>query len=325
MKQRGEIIIYKTNHGIPNIEVRLVNESLWLDQYQISELFQTDRTSIVRHIRNIYRSAELDESSTCVKIAQVKNEGGRRVKRQINIYNLDLIISVGYRVNSKRGTQFRIWSNKIIKEHILKGYTRNESRLNELKKTIQLVNRTSKQISNNDPETKGLIDVLSDYALALDILDDYDHQRLQRGITNSKNDFKIDYKKAKGAIEKLRMKFGGSNLFGNEKDDSFQGSIAAIDQTFNGKELYPSLEEKAANLLYFVTKNHSFSDGNKRIAAWLFLWYLDNNGFLYKPDGTKKIADNALVALTLMIAESKTEEKEMMINVIVNLIDAKNQ
>ena len=325
MKQRGEIIIYKTNQGTPNIKVRLENNSLWLDQYQISELFQTDRTSIVRHIRNIYTTVELDESSTCVKIAQVQNEGPRRVRRQINIYNLDLIISVGYRVNSKRGTQFRIWSNKIIREHLFKGYTRNENRLNELKKTIQLINRTSKQISTNDTETNGLIDVLSDYSMALDILDDYDHQRLQGGITNSIIGFKLNYEKAKGAIEKLRKKFGGSDLFGNEKDDSFQGSIAAIDQTFDGIDLYPSLEEKAANLLYFVTKNHSFSDGNKRIAAWLFLWYLDNNGFLYKPDGTKKIADNALVAITLMIAESKPEEKEMMINVIVNLIDAKNQ
>ena len=325
MKQRGEIIIYKTNQGTPNIKVRLENNSLWLDQYQISELFQTDRTSIVRHIRNIYTTVELDESSTCVKIAQVQNEGPRRVRRQINIYNLDLIISVGYRVNSKRGTQFRIWSNKIIREHLFKGYTRNENRLNELKKTIQLINRTSKQISINDTETNGLIDVLSDYSMALDILDDYDHQRLQGGITNSIIGFKLNYEKAKGAIEKLRKKFGGSDLFGNEKDDSFQGSIAAIDQTFDGIDLYPSLEEKAANLLYFVTKNHSFSDGNKRIAAWLFLWYLDNNGFLYKPDGTKKIADNALVAITLMIAESKPEEKEMMINVIVNLIDAKNQ
>ena len=277
MKQRGEIIIYKTNQGTPNIKVRLENNSLWLDQYQISELFQTDRTSIVRHIRNIYTTVELDESSTCVKIAQVQNEGRRRVRRQINIYNLDLIISVGYRVNSKRGTQFRIWSNKIIREHLFKGYTRNENRLNELKKTIQLINRTSKQISINDTETNGLIDVLSDYSMALDILDDYDHQRLQRGITNSKIGFKLNYEKAKGAIEKLRKKFGGSDLFGNEKDDSFQGSIAAIDQTFDGIELYPSLEEKAANLLYFVTKNHSFSDGNKRIAAWLFLWYLDNN------------------------------------------------
>ncbi|MCK5342023.1 MAG: virulence RhuM family protein, partial [Candidatus Heimdallarchaeota archaeon] len=224
MKQRGEIIIYKTNQGTPNIKVRLENNSLWLDQYQISELFQTDRTSIVRHIRNIYTTVELDESSTCVKIAQVQNEGRRRVRRQINIYNLDLIISVGYRVNSKRGTQFRIWSNKIIREHLFKGYTRNENRLNELKKTIQLINRTSKQISINDTETNGLIDVLSDYSMALDILDDYDHQRLQRGITNSKIGFKLNYEKAKGAIEKLRKKFGGSDLFGNEKDDSFQGS-----------------------------------------------------------------------------------------------------
>ena len=322
MKQAGEILIYRTGKGIPDIKVRLENDTLWLDMYQISELFQTDRTSIGRHIRNIYRSGELPEKSTCAKITQVQEEGNRRVKRQIKIYNLDMIISVGYRVNSIRGTQFRIWSNQIIKEHILKGYTKNENRLEELKKTIKIVSRTAKYLPVYD-EAKGLFDVLSDYTLALDILDDYDHQRLKRVGSNKLVHFRVTYNEAKKAIEELRKKFGGSNLFGNEKDDSFKSSIASIDQTFDGVDLYPSIEEKAANLLYFVTKNHSFSDGNKRIAAWLFIWYLDKNQCLYNPDGTKKLTDNALVALTLMIAESKPEEKEMMINVVVNLINDK--
>lgn len=324
MKQAGEILIYRTGKGIPDIKVRLENDTLWLDMYQISELFQTDRTSIGRHIRNIYRSGELPEKSTCAKITQVQEEGNRRVKRQIKIYNLDMIISVGYRVNSKRGTQFRIWSNQIIKEHILKGYTKNENRLGELKKTIEIVNRTVKHLPI-DNETKGLFDVLSDYTLALEVLDDYDHQRLKRAGSNKLVHFRVTYNEAKRAIEELRKKFGGSKLFGNEKDGSFKSSIASIDQTFDGIDLYPSIEEKAANLLYFITKNHSFSDGNKRIAAWLFVWYLNKNKFLYHPDGTKKLTDNALVALTLMIAESKPEEKEMMINVVVNLINDKSK
>jgi len=320
MKQSGEILIYQTGHGSPDIKVTFEKDTLWLDQSQISQLFGVDRTSIYRHIRNIYKSEELDEESTCVKNAQVQYEGERQINRKIKIYNLDLIISVGYRVNSKRGTQFRIWSNKIIKQHFVKGYTQNDRRLEELQTTIQIANRASKLVST-DLQTKGLFDILSDYALALDLLDKYDHQRLVKTYSNQQVIFSIDYASAKNAIESLRVKFGGSTLFGNEKDNSFRSSIATIDQTFDSEDLYPNIEDKAAHLLYFVVKNHSFSDGNKRIGAWLFLWYLDNNKFLYKPDGTMKIANNTLVALTLMIAESKPQEKEMMINVIVNLID----
>lgn len=320
MKQTGEIVIYQTGQDAPTIQVLLENDTLWLDQYQISELFDTDRTSIVRHIRNIYKTYELDEKATCAKITQVQQEGEREVKRLIKIYNLDLIISVGYRVNSKQGTAFRIWANRIIKDHIVKGYSLNEKRLLELQKTIKLVNRTIQSLVSDD-QTKGIFEVLSEFSTALDILDDYDHQRLSLSDTPIQATFRISYDEAKHAVEELKKRFCGSSLFGNEKDQSFKGSISAIDQTFDGIELYRSLEEKAAHLLYFVVKNHSFSDGNKRIAAWLFIWYLEKNKSLYFPDGTKRISENALVALTLLIAESKPEEKEMMINVVVNLIN----
>ncbi len=322
MKTKGDILIFKTDNGNTNIEVLLEDDSLWLDQYKISELFNTDRTTIGRHINNIYKTGELEESATCAKNAQVQIEGKREVTRDIKIYNLDLIISVGYRVNSIRGTQFRIWSNKIIKEHLVKGYTINEKRLKQLQQTIQLVNRAAKQISNTD-EAQGLMEVLSDYSRALDILDDYDHQKLSKTISEREVSFSIDYYEAIKAIEQLRVKFGGSSLFGNEKDQSFKSSIAVIDQTFDGKDLYPSLEEKAANLLYLVVKNHSFTDGNKRIAAWLFVWYLAKNNFLYNEDGTKKIVNNTLVALTLLIAESNPAEKEIMISVVINLMNSK--
>jgi len=320
MKQTGEIVIYQSVQGAPTIQVLFENDTLWLDQYQISELFDTDRTSIVRHIQNIYKTSELEERITCAKITQVQQEGERPVNRKIRIFNLDLIISVGYRVNSKQGTAFRIWANKIIKDHLVKGYTTNEKRLVELQKTIKLVNRTIQSLGSDD-QTKGIFEVLSEFSTALDILDDYDHQRLSLSDTPIQATFRISFEEAKFAVNELKKRFGGSSLFGNEKDQSFKGSISAIDQTFDGIELYRSLEEKAAHLLYFVVKNHSFSDGNKRIAAWLFIWYLEKNKNLYLPDGSKRISENALVALTLLIAESKPEEKEMMINVVVNLIN----
>jgi hypothetical protein len=236
MKQSGEIIIYQSKQGSPSLQVLLENDTLWLDQYQISELFQTDRTSIVRHIRNIYKSSELDDKSTCAKITQVQQEGERAVNRMIKIYNLDLIISVGYRVNSKQGTAFRIWANKVIKDHIVKGYSLNEKRLLELQKTIKLVNRTIQSL-DSDNQSKGIFEVLAEYSTALDILDDYDHQRLTLPDTPNKATFRITYDEAKSAVDELKKRFGGSNLFGNEKDQSFKSSIATIDQTFDGEEL----------------------------------------------------------------------------------------
>jgi len=322
--ERGQVIFYKNDEGNTSFQVKLDKDSIWLTQKQMSELFNKDSDTIGLHLRNIFKTNELDKNSTTEKYSVVQKEGKRNVNRKITFYNLDAIISVGYRVNSKKGTQFRIWATKTLKDHLILGYSINQKRLDQLKKTIQLIDRISK-IATGNSETKELIHVLSDYTKALDILDHYDHQKLKKSDSGNEVLFKIDYQEAKNAIEQLRIKFGGSKIFGNEKDQSFKSSIAVIDQTFDGKELYTTIEEKAANLLYLVIKNHSFTDGNKRIAAWLFVWYLDKNNFLYREDGSKKIANNTLVALTLMIAESNPKEKELIINVITNLINTENE
>ena len=328
--EENKIIIYQTEDGKTQIDVRLENDTVWLTQAQMAELFQTDRTSIVRHIQNIYKIGELDRESTCAKIAQVQTEGHRYVRRTIPYFNLDMIISVGYRINSKRGVKFRQWANKILKDYLIKGYAVNDNirreQIGELRQLVGILGRTiQSQPLMPSEESQALFDVVTDYAYALDTLDNYDYERLTIEKTTQEERFHATYNNAIRAIEGLREKFGGSSLFGNEKDDSFKSSIGQIYQTFGGKELYPSVEEKAAMLLYLVTKNHSFSDGNKRIAATLFLWFLNNNGILYREDGTKRLADNTLVALTLMIAESKTEEKDVMVKVVVNLINQTNQ
>lgn len=303
--ETGSIVIYQAGDGHTSIEVKLELEqdTVWLNQYQLAELFATDRTSIAKHIKNIYKSKELSEKGTCAKIAQVRLEGNRRIKRDIEHYNLDLIISVGYRVNSKRGTQFRLWANEVLKDYLIKGYAVNEkllkeqsAQLDDLKQAVKLLGNVIESKNLNTDEATGLLKVITDYTYALDILDKYDHQVLEIEKTTEKEFFKITYHEAIKAVRGLYSKFGGSHLFGNEKDESFQGSLAAIYQTFGGYDLYPSVEEKASNLLYFVIKNHSFSDGNKRIAAFLFVWFLEKNQILYKQDGTRKIADNALVA-----------------------------
>lgn len=325
---KGEIVIYQTQDGGTSLEVRLENDTVWLDQYQMAELFDTDRTSIVRHVNNIYRTVELEREATCAKIAQVQKEGNRTVKRQINFYNLDMIISVGYRINSKRGTQFRIWANKILKDYLVKGYAVNEKmklqQYTDLKQTVKLLSHVLESKELSADEATDLLQVISDYTYALDTLDRYDYQQLTVERTTEEEPFRATYDTAMEAIRYLQNKFGDSGLFGNEKDESFKSSINTIYQTFDGQELYPSVEEKAAMLLYLVTKNHSFSDGNKRIAAFLFLWFLEKNGILYRPDGTKLIENNALVALTLMIAESRTEEKDTIVKVVINLINQNN-
>ena len=328
--EENKIIIYQSEDGKTQIDVRLENDTVWLTQAQMAELFQTDRTSIVRHIQNIYKIGELDRESTCAKIAQVQTEGHRYVRRTIPYFNLDMIISVGYRINSKRGVKFRQWANKILKDYLIKGYAVNDNirreQIGELRQLVGILGRTiQSQPLMPSEESQALFDVVTDYAYALDTLDNYDYERLTIEKTTQEERFHATYNNAIRAIEGLRKKFGGSSLFGNEKDDSFKSSIGQIYKTFGGKALYPSMEEKAAMLLYLVTKNHSFSDGNKRIAATLFLWFLNNNGILYREDGTKRLADNTLVALTLMIAESKTEEKDVMVKVVVNLINQTNQ
>ena len=328
MDNRGEIVIYQTKDGKTSIDVKLENETVWLNQAQMAELFQTDRTSIVKHVNNIYKSEELEKDSTCAKIAQVQMEGNRTIKRHIIYYNLDMIISVGYRVNSMRGTQFRIWANKILKDYLIKGYAINQqvkaAQLEDLKSTVRLLSNVIEHKQLTLDEANGLLRVITDYTYGLDTLDKYDYQQLEVNSTTPTWEFRATYEEAMEAIHLLQEKFGSSDLFGNEKDQSFKSSINTIYQTFGGEELYPSIEEKAAMLFYLVVKNHSFSDGNKRIAAFLFLWFLEKNGILYKSDGSKLIGNNTLVALTLMIAESRTEEKDVMVKVVINLINKNN-
>lgn len=324
------IEIYSSLDGSIQLNVKLENDTVWLTQSQMAELFGVDRTSIVRHIRNIYKSEELDQNSTCAKNAQVRTEGHRSILREIPYYNLDMIISVGYRVNSKNATSFRRWATSVLKQYLIKGYAINQQikldRYNELKDVVRLMSRAvGLQDKVTTDEYSGLFNVISDYVYALDTLDQYDYQSLSISKTTKDESFRATYDNAMEAINALKEKFGGSKWFANEKDDSFKSSIGQIYQTFGGEELYPSVEEKAAMLLYLVVKNHSFSDGNKRIAAMLFLWFLNNNRVLYAEDGHKRIADNTLVALTLMIAESRTEEKDVMVKVVVNLINRENQ
>ncbi len=328
---KGEIVIYKTSDGKTQLDVKLEEETVWLNLNQISLLLQKDKSVISRHINNIYKEGELDRNSTVAKFATVQIEGNRKIQREIEYYNLDVIISVGYRVKSKRGTQFRIWANSVLREYLVKGYVLNEKRLKEqtekikeLEKTLEIFSNVVEHYHLNRDEFSGVLKVVSDYTRALDLLDDYDHQRIKIEKTNKDELFRIDYHSAKRVIKKLKEKFGGSALFGKEKDESFKGIIGAIYQTFGKKELYPSIEEKAAHLLYFTIKNHSFVDGNKRIAAALFLWFLEMNNYLYGKNGRKRIADNALVALCLLIAESDPKEKDVITKVVVNLINKMN-
>ncbi|MBO7490750.1 MAG: virulence protein RhuM/Fic/DOC family protein [Bacteroidales bacterium] len=318
-----KIVIYQTPDGNTKIDVRLENETVWLNTSQMAILFDREESNIRRHIINVFKEGELDRENN-VHFLHVNG-----VKKPVPYYTLDVIISVGYRVKSQRGTQFRIWANRVLKDYLVKGYSVNEKihkeQIGELRQLVGMLGRTiqNQPLLSND-ETNALFDVVTDYTYALDTLDSYDYQRLSVSDTTDMAPFQATYDNAMQAILSLKERFGESSLFGNEKDDSFKSSIGQIYQTFDGVELYPSTEEKAAMLLYLVTKNHSFSDGNKRIAATLFLWFLNNNHILYREDGSKRIADNTLVALTLMIAESRPEEKDVMVKVVVNLINKKN-
>ena len=323
---RGEIIMYQTPDGVTNLDVRLENETIWLTQVQIAALFGTQRPAITKHLNNIYKSGELTEKGTCSILEHMGNDAKQIY--QTKYYSLDAILSVGYRVNSKSATKFRIWANKILKEYIIKGYVIDQrvktEQLDDLKKTIKLLSNVIQSKELTADESQGLLQVITDYTYALDTLDRYDYQSLEINKTTKEASFLATYENAMEAIDTLRKKFGSGGLFGNEKDQSFKSSINTIYQTFDGNDLYPSIEEKAAMLLYLVVKNHSFSDGNKRIAAFLFLWFLEKNSILYKPNGTRLIENNALVALTLMIAESRAEEKDIMVKVVVNLINQNN-
>ncbi|WP_418214227.1 RhuM family protein [Bacteroides difficilis] len=326
MGNRGKIVIYQTKDGKTSIDVKLENETVWLTQAQMADLFQKDRTVIGRHINNVYREGELERDITCAKFAHMGSDNDQQYETAV--YNLDVIISVGYRVKSQRGTQFRIWANKILKDYLIKGYAINQqvkaAQLADLKSTVRLLSNVIEHKQLTLDEANGLLRVITDYTYGLDTLDKYDYQQLEVDSTTPTEEFRATYEEAMEAIHLLQKKFGSSDLFGNEKDQSFKSSINTIYQTFGGEELYPSIEEKAAMLFYLVVKNHSFSDGNKRIAAFLFLWFLEKNGILYKSDGSKLIGNNTLVALTLMIAESRTEEKDVMVKVVINLINKNN-
>ena len=329
--EENKIVIYKDENNAIQLDVKMDGDMIWLTRQQLATLFGRDYKTISKHINNALKE-ELADEVVVAKFANTTQHGaieGKTQTHELEYFNLEMVTSVGYRVKSNRGVQFRKWANKILKDYLVKGYAVNQrihkEQIGELRQLVGMLGRTiQNQPLMTDDETNALFEVVTDYTYALDTLDNYDYERLTIDKTTQEDKFHATYENAMQAINGLREKFGGSTLFGNEKDESFKSSIGQIYQTFGGKELYPSVEEKAAMLLYLVTKNHSFSDGNKRIAATLFLWFLNNNRILYRPDGSKRIADNTLVALTLMIAESRTEEKDVMVKVVVNLINQQN-
>lgn len=326
--KKGEIVIYQSKDG-PKLDVLLEKETVWLTQKQMALLFDKGIPTINEHIKNIYKEGELEEKSTIRKFRIVQKEGGRLVERDIDFYNLDVIISVGYRVKSLRGTQFRIWATKTLKEHLVKGYTINEKRLlqaknqfHELQGAISFLQEKSKHelLAGQEQE---IFNLLANYSRTLTLLEQYDKEKLSL-IKNTKSRFILKYEEAINVISKIKKdlvaKKEASDLFGQENSDKFKGILGSIYQTFNRKELYPSLEEKGAHLLYFIIKDHPFVDGNKRIASFLFVYYLDKNDFLYRKTGEKKINDNTLTALALLIAVSDPSEKDKLIKIITNLL-----
>ena len=330
---QGSVTLYQTPDGCSALDVRLNGETVWLNLNQMALLFERDKSVVSRHIRNIFNTNELDRSSTVAFFATVQQEGGHEVERDIEFFNLDAILAVGYRVNSRRGTEFRIWATQILRDHLVIGYTLNEkrlqaqvARLTELQSAVDIMGRIIANKAITGTESEGLLKVITDYSLALRLLDQYDHQQLRVHGTTAINTFVLTYEAAISAIARMAEIMGSAadGLFGREKDKGLASGIGAVYQTFNGHDLYPSTEEKAAHLLYFVVKNHAFVDGNKRIAAFLFIWFLSESNLLYRKDGSKRLADNALVALTLLIAESKPGEKDAICKVIVNLINREN-
>lgn len=325
MTPDNSILLYQAPDGQTQLEVQLDHETVWLSQAQMADLFGRERSVITKHLRNVFQTGELGEEGNVQKMHLASSD------KPVSYYNLDVIISVGYRVHSIQGTHFRQWATGVLRQYLVQGYALNEKRLREsarqladLKRLVQLQAEVAAHQELTTDQSAGLLRVLGDYARALDVLDQYDHQRLRVSGTATEEPFILTYEAGLEAVDGLRRQFGGSALFGREKDASFQSSVRTIYQSFGGEDLYPSVEEKAANLLYFVVKNHSFSDGNKRIAAFLFVWFLDRNHCLYHADGTRRLADNALVALTLLIAESKPEDKDTLVTLVVNLINQDN-
>lgn len=330
MSNENHISIFNSDAGDIEVNIDAHNETVWLSLQDISALFERDKSVISRHLKNIYDSHELDRISTVAKNATVQIEGSRKIQREIDYYNLDAIISVGYRVNSKKGVQFRQWANKILKDYLVQGYALNEKKLKEqsyqikqLEKTLALIQSVEyDQLSQS--ESSGLLTVLSEYTHSFILLNQYDSDSLNLDHLNDKVTYSIDYLEALGVIKQLKQKLMAKNeateLFGNQKDNSFEGLIGNVMQSFAGEYLYPSVEEQAAHLLYFIIKNHPFSDGNKRIGAFMFVWFLEKNKHQLKANGEYKISDNALVAIALLVAQSDPSQKEVIIKLVINLI-----
>lgn len=328
----GEIVLYASKDGSSQLEVKLDCETVWLNQRQLSDLFGKDVRTVNEHIGNIYKEKELTKSSTIRKFRIVQIEGKRSIERNVEFYNLDAIISVGYRVKSKQGTQFRIWATKILREHVVKGFTLNERRLRdktekdirELKRAISLLRNTvySRQLSGGEAE--GLLYVITEYANTWTLLQQYDNQTIPAKLKQQKYTHSIDYISAKNEIEALKFdlmrKEQASDFFGREREQALAGILGSITQSFGGTPVYETIEQQAAHLLYFVIKDHPFTDGNKRIASFLFVMFLNKNKYLMNKNGERKINDNALVALALLIAESRPNEKDIMIALITNLL-----
>ena len=314
---KGEIVIYQPEKGKADLKITLEGETLWLNLSQLTQLFGRDKSVISRHLNNIFKSGELKRKRVVAKNATTATDGKTY---QVEYYNLDAAISLGYRVNSKQGTRFRIWATDVLSQHLVQGYSVNEKRLKELKQSLKLASDISQRKELSGNEATALLQTVSEYAYALDLLDDYDHQRVTVRKRSCRKSKKVSYEETLKLIDQMRIKFGHTDVFGIEKDDSLHSSLNTVMQSFDGKELYPSVEEKAANLLYFLVKNHSFVDGNKRIAAAVFLRFADKNKLIYDKEGNKKIADNALVAMTLMIAESNPQEKDVITAMLTNLI-----
>lgn len=317
MNEKNQLVLFKSKDGQVSLPVTLERETVWLSQRQMADLFGKDRTVIGRHIRNAIEKGEVDEKVVCANFAHTTRHGameGRTQLQNVLFYNLDVVISVGYRVKSQRGVEFRRWATSVLRDYLLKGAAVNEMRLRQLGQAVEVMKRVSNRL-----DAEQVLDVVKTYSSALDLLDAYDHQTVGKPKARSRS-VKLTYAECRAFIDS--MKFAeASPLFGNEKDGSFKSALGAVYQSFGGKDLYPSAQEKAANLLYLVTKNHGFSDGNKRIAAGLFLYFLQRNRLLLRKDGSKRIADSTLVALTVMIAESRPAEKEMMVNLVMTFLD----
>jgi len=312
----GEVEFFRSPDGAVELAVRLEGETLWLSQKQMAALFQTERSVITKHLRNIFASGELDKDSVCAFFAHTAADGKTYRTR---FYNLDAILSVGYRVNSRRGTQFRIWATNVLRQHILEGYTVNARRLAELQRAIQVVARVADRRALRGDEAGALLRVVADYSRALNLIDDYDHARLPEPPGRGDPARPLTVDEARRWIDAMRERFGG-DIFGREKDQGLESALTGVFQTIGGRDAYPTIEEKAANLLYFLVKNHPFVDGNKRIGAALFLGFLEKNGVLHRPDGTPRLSEEALVAVTLLVAESAPKDKEILTRLIVALL-----